>query len=157
MQEPQPHFELLTTAVYPSISSGELGRLLLDNGYDAVPLPGTPPIGYRVLTQPRFRALLQTPFDRRPGDFGAIFLSAYTSLPAALSESVAQAVRSKTMFAHVLVNALGHLTASHTVVVVGGVTKYYLRDQLWYWKNDLEKICDEVRRQARAQAGATLH
>ena len=51
------------------------------------------------------------------------------------------------MVAHVTTNRRGRLVASHTLVVCGGITEYYLRDQLWYWTQDLARIRAEVSKQ----------
>ncbi|MEX0733233.1 MAG: hypothetical protein WD944_11345 [Steroidobacteraceae bacterium] len=54
----------------------------------------------------------------------------FVDLPAAISAAVIQASRWKTMYAHVDMNRHGRLAATHTLVVCGGITEYYLRDQL---------------------------
>ncbi len=40
---------------------------------------------------------------------------------------------------------------------VGGITDYYLRDQLWQWARDLERIRSEACRQLRLVLGRTVH
>ena len=51
----------------------------------------------------------------------------------------------------------GALVATHTLVVSGGITEYYLRDQLWHWTRDLEKVRDEARKQLGRVFGRTVH
>ncbi|MFZ2508418.1 MAG: hypothetical protein WAW79_08115 [Steroidobacteraceae bacterium] len=51
----------------------------------------------------------------------------------------------------------GRLLMAHTLVISGGITEYYLRDQLWYWVRDLERIRDEIRKQLRRVLGQTVH
>lgn len=147
----------INAPVYPSISHEELGRLLQKYGYDAEPVHEEGRIGYRTLTQPRFTAWLQTPFNLRPGEFASVFLFACVNQPAAISVAVIQALRWKTIYAHVDMNRQGRLAATHTLVVSGGITEYYLRNQLWHWKRDLELLRDEVRKQGRLPAGSTVH
>jgi hypothetical protein len=145
------------TLVYPSIGHAELGRLLRKHGYDAEAIEEDGRSGYRTLSQPRFTAWLQTPFDKRPGEFAAIFLWAAINLPAAVSAEVIQTMRWKTMYAHVNMNPRGRLTATYTLVVSGGITEYYLRNQIWHWARDLELIRNEVRKQLRLVLGRTVH
>jgi hypothetical protein len=145
------------TLVYPSIGHAELGRLLQKHGYDAEAIGEDGRNGYRTLSQPSFTAWLQTPFPGRPGEFAAIFLSATFNLPATVSAEVVQAMRWNTMYAHVDMKLHGRLAATHTLVVSGGITEYYLRDQLWHWMRDLELIRNEVRKQLRLVPGQTVH
>lgn len=145
------------TLVYPSIGHAELGRLLQKYGYDAEPIEEAGRSGYRTLSQPGFTAWLQTPFPERPGEFAAIFLWASFDLPAADSAEVIRAVNWKTMYAHVAFKPRGTLLATHTLVVSGGITEYYLRNQLWHWMSDLKSIREAVRKQAHSVAGQTLH
>ncbi len=145
------------TLVYPSIGHAELGRLLQKDGYDAEAIENDGHSGYRTLSQPRFTAWLQTPFPGRPGEFAAIFLWAALVLPASVSAEVIQAMRWKTMYAHLHMNPQGRLLATHTLVVSGGITEYYLRNQLWHWTRDLECIRIEIRRQLRLVLGQTVH
>jgi hypothetical protein len=116
MKDSIPSTGPVRTLVYPSISHAEFGRLLQKYGYDAEPVHEKGRIGYRTLTQPRFTAWLQTPFDLRPGEFAAVFL-----------------------------------------FVCGGITEYYLRNQLWHWMRDLKRLRVEVRKQTRLLAGSTVH
>jgi hypothetical protein len=145
------------TLVYPSIGHAELGRLLQKYGYDAEAIEEDARSGYRTLSQPRFTAWLQTPFPGRPGEFAAIFLWATFRLPATVSAEVIQAMRCNTMYAHVDMKSNGPLAATHVIVVSGGITEYYLRNQLWHWVRDLERTCNEVRKQLRLVLGQTLH
>ena len=61
------------------------------------------------------------------------------------------------MVAHMDINRHGRLVVAHTLILGGGITEYYFRDQLWYWMRDLERIRDEIRKQSRLAAGSTLH
>jgi hypothetical protein len=145
------------TLVYPSIGHAELGRLLRKHGYDAEAIEEDGRRGYRTLSQPRFTAWLQTPFPGRPGEFAAVFLWAALILPASVSAEVIQAMRLKTMHAHLHMNPHGRLLATYTLVVSGGITEYYLRNQLWHWMRDLECIHIEMRRQLRLVLGQPVH
>lgn len=147
----------IRTLVYPSIGHVELGRLLQKYGYDAEAIEEDGRRGYRTLSQPRFTAWLQTPFAGRAGEFAAIFLWAAFDLPAAVSAEIIQAMRWKTMYAHVDMNADGRLLTTHTLVISGGITEYYLRNQLWHWVRDLELIRNEARMQLRLVLGQTVH
>ncbi len=147
----------LRTLVYPSIGHAELGRLLQKYGYDAEAIEEDGRSGYRTLSQPRFTAWMQTPFTGRPGEFAAIFLWASAHLPARVSAEVIQALRWKTMCAHMDMQPGGELLSTHTLVVCGGITEHYLRNQLWYWVRDLERIRNEVRKQLRLVLGQTVH
>jgi hypothetical protein len=145
------------TLVYPSLGHAELGRLLQKYGYEAEAIEEDGRSGYRTLSEPRFTAWLQTPFPRRPGEFAAIFLWATLNLPASVSAEVIRALRWRTMCAHVNMKPRGQLVSTYTLVVYGGVTEYYLRDQIWYWMRDLERIRNEVRKQLRLVLGQTVH
>ncbi len=147
----------IRTLVYPSIGHVELGRLLQKHGYDAEAIEEDGRCGYRTLSQPRFTAWLQTPFSGRTGEFAGIFLWADFRLPAAVSAEIIQAMRWKTMYAHVDMNPSGRLLMAYTLVISGGITEYYLRDQLWYWVRDLERIRNEIRKQLRRVLGQTVH
>jgi len=147
----------IQTLVYPAIGHAEFGRLLQKYGYDAEAIKDKDRMGYRTLGAPRFTAWMQTPFHKRPGEFAAIFLWARLRLQAAIVGDVLQAVRWKTMYAHLNVDRDGALVAAHTLVVSGGITEYYLRDQLWHWARDLKKISNEARRQLGLAYGRTVH
>ena len=157
MNEVIPATGPVTTLVYPSIGHAEFGRLLQKYGYDAEPVNEDDRIGYRTLSQPRFTAWMQTPFNQRPGEFAAIFLFERISLTVALSSDVIQALRGKLMYAQLDVNRQGRLFVSHTLVVGGGITEYYLRNQLWHWKSDLTQVRNEIRKQGRRVLGQTVH
>ena len=157
MEEPIPSTGPINAPVYPSITHEELGRLLQKFGYDAEALTHSRDQGYRTLTEPQFTAWLQTPFRPRPGEYAGVFLHAHANLSPEISAAVLQVVRFKTMVAHLDVNKHGRLVAAHTLVIGGGITEYYFRDQLWYWMRDLERIRDEIRKQSRLAAGSTLH
>ncbi len=90
-------------------------------------------------------------------EFASIFLHGQVHLPYAVAAASVHELNWKMMVAHVTTNRRGHLVASHTLVVCGGITEYYLRDQLWYWVKDLELIRAEVRKQTRRAAGSRLH
>jgi hypothetical protein len=147
----------IQTLVYPAIGHAEFGRLLQKFGYDAEAIKEKGRVGYRTLGVPRFTAWMQTPFPARPGEFAAIFLWARVRLPTRILADVLQAVRWKTMYAHLNVDRDGALVATHTLVVSGGITEYYLRNQLWHWVRDLAKIADEARRQLGLADGRTVH
>jgi hypothetical protein len=157
MEEVVPTSGPITTLVYPSISHAEFGRLLQKYVYDAEPVTENERIGYRTLSQPRFTAWMQTPFQPRPGEFAAIFLCDRLHLTPGLAANVVQALRGKLMYAQLDVNRHGCLAASHVLVVGGGITEYYLRNQLWHWKSDLTTMRDEIRKQARRILGQTVH
>ena len=145
------------TLVYPSIGHAELGRLLQKHGYDAEAIVEEGRSGYRTLSEPRFTAWMQTPFPGRPGEFAAIYLWAGFKTPASVSAEVIQAMRWKTMYAHLAMNRHGQLVMTYTLVVFGGITEYYLLNQLWYWASDLKDIRSEVSKQSRLVLGQTVH
>lgn len=147
----------LQTNVYPSISYEEFGRLLRKYGYAAEALIDQNRFGYRTLAEPNFSAWMQTPFRGRPDEFASVFLHGQVDLPFAVAAAAVHDINWKMMVAHVTLNRRGRLVASHTLVVCGGITEYYLRDQLWYWTKDLQRIRAEVRKQTRRAAGSTLH
>ena len=157
MNEVVPSTGPVTTLVYPSISHAEFGRLLQKYGYDAEPVTEEDRIGYRTLSQPRFTAWMQTPFKPRPGEFGGVFLFECYALPAGLTAAVIQALHGRLMYAHAEPKRNGSLAVAFTLVISGGITEYYLRDQLWHWKNDLTKVRDEIRKQGRRTLGMTVH
>jgi hypothetical protein len=157
MAEPFPTSGPVTTTVYPSISYDEFGRLLRKFGFAAKALVDRGRFGYRSLAEPCFGAWMQTPFRGRPDEFASIFLHGHVHLPHAVAAASVHELNWKMMVAHVTTNRRGRLVASHTLVVCGGITEYYLRDQLWYWVKDLELIRAEVRKQTRRAAGSTLH
>lgn len=157
MEEPIPSTGPINAPVYPSIGYEELGRLLQKFGYDALPSQDNDRLGYRTLTEPRFTAWLQTPFPPRPGEYAAVFLHAYSDLPPAISAAVLQATRFKMSVAHLDMNKHGRLVVAHTLILCGGITEFYLRDELWRWMQDLKHIHDEIRKQSRLAAGYTLH
>jgi hypothetical protein len=147
----------IETAVYPSISYDEFGRLLRKYGYAAESLIDRNRFGYRTLAQPYFAAWMQTPFRGRPDEFASVFLHSQVDLPPVAAAAAVHELNWKMMVAHVTTNRRGRLVASHTIIVCGGITEYYLRDQLWYWTKDLARIRAEVCRQTRRAAGSTLH
>ena len=143
--------------VYPSIGIEELGALLRQSGYELEPISGSPRPGYRALTEPRFTVELTTPFSPRPGEFGIIHLWTRIAVPpAVLADSLAK-MRLRSTFAFLFADQRGNLVVSHQVVVIGGVTKHYLRDQFWYWRKNLERVQEMVRSSLAASAGLTLH
>jgi hypothetical protein len=143
--------------VYQSIGLEEFGRLLRKFGYVVAPHQEDEREGYRILVEPRFTALLRSPLQHRPGEFRDIFLYAYADLSVAISAAALQALRKKSTLAHLDLGRHGRLAATHAVFLAGGVTEYYLRNQLWYWKNDLQLMVDEVKKQITRHAGLTLH
>ena len=147
----------IQTLVYPSIGHAELGRLLQKHGYDAEAIEEDGRSGYRTLSQPGFTAWLQTPFPGRPGEFAAIFLWATFKLPTTVSTEVIQALHWNAMYAHMDMKPGGRLVSTYTLAVSGGITEYYLRNQLWFWIRDLECIRNEVRKQLRLALGQTVH
>lgn len=157
MNEAIPATGPLMTLVYPSIGHAEFGRLLAKYGYDAEAVEEDGRIGYRTLCVPRFTAWMQTPFEPRPGEFGAIFLFERFQLTESLAAAVVQAARPRMIFAHIDMRRNGGFAATHTLVVSGGITEYYLRNQLWHWKRDLERIRLEIGVQARRVLGTTVH
>jgi hypothetical protein len=157
MSETIPAYGPLKTDVYPSISYDEFGRLLRKYGHPAEAILDRNRFGYRTLTEPRFGAWMQTPFRRRPDEFASVFLFSQADLAPADAATIMRGINWKMMVAHVSTNGRGRLFAAHTLVVCGGITEYYLRDQLWYWTKDLELIRAEVRKQTRRAAGSTLH
>lgn len=157
MEETIPSTGPISALVHPSLGHQDLGAILRDAGFDAEPFEDGERIGYRTLTQPRFTVQLQTPFDKRPGEYAALFLYGRIQLTPAIAAEVIRLQRSRTMFAHLDVSRRGRLFVNHTVVIAGGVTTHYLRNQLWHWQKDLEQICHEVRRQMRLAAGSALH
>jgi hypothetical protein len=157
MEETIPSTGPINAPVYPSIGHEELGRLFQKFGYDAEALPDGKDKGYRTLSEPRFTAWMQTPFTPRPGEYAAVFLHTYWDLPSAISAAVLQATRFKMSVAHLDRNKHGRLVVAHTLILCGGITEFYLRDQLWRWMRDLQQVRDEVKKQSRLAAGWTLH
>lgn len=157
MEEALPTSGPIQAAVYPSISYDEFGRLLRKYGFPAEPLVDAGRFGYRTLTEPRFTAWMQTPFKGRPDEYAAVFLHGFIDLRPAVALASVHALNWKLMVAHVTTSGFGRLAVAHTLIVNGGITEYYLRDQLWHWSRDLRCIRDEIRKQARRAAGATLH
>ncbi len=157
MSETIPAYGPLKTNVYPSIGYEEFGRLLRKYGYAAQALIDQGRFGYRTLAEPCFRAWMQTPFRGRPDEFAAVFLHGQVDLPYDFAAASLQELNWKMMVAHVATNRRGRLVAAHTLTVSGGITEYYLRDELWRWTKDLERIRAEVRKQTRRAAGSTLH
>jgi len=157
MEEALPNSGPIQAAVYPAISYEEFGRLLRKYGFPAEPLTKNGRFGYRTLTEPCFTAWMQSPFKGRPDEYASVFLGGFVDLPPALARASMHALNWKLMVAHVTTSRLGRLAVAHTLIVHGGITEYYLRDQLWHWSQDLQRIRDEVRKQARRAAGATLH
>jgi hypothetical protein len=157
MEEIMPRCETLTTQVYPSLNGEAFGWLLRKFGYVIEPVTERAQPGYRVLTRPKFRALLQTPCDARPGEFAGVFLYAYLHATPEISAAVLQDMRWKTLFAHLTMHREGHIAATHTIFVCDGITESYLQGQLSYWTRDLDDVRRAVIRQARLLAGSTLH
>lgn len=157
MSETLPTYGPVNTNVYPSISYEEFGRLFRKYGYAAEALIDQGRFGYRTLTDPHFGAWMQTPFRGRPDEYASIFLHGQVDLPPVVAAAALHDINWKLMVAHVTMNRRGRLVASHTLVVCGGITEYYLRDQLWHWTKDLALIRAEVRKQTRRAAGSTLH
>ena len=157
MAESFPTSGPVTTSVYPSISYDEFGRLLRKFGYAAEPVFDQSRFGYRTLVEPRFRAWMQTPFRGRADEFASVFLHGQVRLPYTIAAASVHQLNWKLMVAHVTTNRHGRLVASHTIIVCGGITEYYLRDELWRWTKDLACIRAEVRKQSRRAAGSTLH
>jgi hypothetical protein len=157
MSETLPGYGPIQTDVYPSISYEEFGRLLRKYGYAAEALVDQNRFGYRTLAMPYFGAWMQSPFRRRPDEFASVFLFHHVDAAPGDATAIMRVINWKMMVAHVSANGRGRLYAAHTLVVTGGITEYYLRDQLWYWVKDLGRIRAEVRKQARRAAGSTLH
>jgi hypothetical protein len=157
MSEALPTYGPVNTSVYPSISYEEFGRLLRKYGYAAEALIDQGRFSYRTLAEPHFGAWMQTPFRGRPDEFASIFLHGQVDLPPVVTAAALHDINWKLMVAHVTMNRRGRLVASHTLVVCGGITEYYLRDELWRWTKDLACIRAEVRKQSRRAAGSTLH
>jgi hypothetical protein len=143
--------------VYQSIGHEEFGRLLRKFGYAIAPPLDEGRQGYRTLAEPRFTALLRAPLQQRAGEFGEIFIYAYTDLSIAVSAAVIQALRRRMTYAHLDMNVRGRLAATHFIALTGGVTESHLRTQLWYWKTDLDRVIEEVKRQVAAHSGSWLH
>lgn len=157
MEDAIPDSGPINAPVHPSLGLTDLGALLRDAGFDAEPYEDDGRVGYRMLTEPRFTVLLQTPFDKRPGEYCALFLHGSVRLTPDTSAAVIHALRLKTMFAHLATNLSGRLFATHTIIIAGGVTAFYLRNQLWHWQKDLRMLQDEVRKQTRRVLGQTVH
>lgn len=58
---------------------------------------------------------------------------------------------------YVSMNRLGQLVTTYTLVVSGGITEYYLRNQFWHWACDLKLIRSEANKQSRLVLGQTVH
>lgn len=157
MEEALPASGPIQASVYPSISYEEFGRLLRKHGYPARAVVEANRFGYRTLAEPRFSAWMQTPFRGRPDEYASVFLHGRVTLPPAVAALAAQALDWKLMVAHVSADGRGRLYVAHTLIVHGGITEYYLRDQLWHWAADLRRIRDEVRKRLRRTLGSTLH
>ena len=157
MSETIPSYGPIQTNVYPSISYDEFGRLLRKYGYAAEALIDRNRFGYRTLATPCFGAWMQSPFRRRADEFASVFLFHHVDVSPADAAAIMRGINWKMMVAHVSANGRGRLYAAHTLIVCGGITEFYLRDQLWYWAKDLERIRAEVRKQTRRAAGSTLH
>lgn len=152
-----PGYEPILAPVYPSIGFDELGRLLREAGYDIEAIAQDPRPTYRMLTQPGFTIELTTPFSPRPGEYGAIHLWTRMPLPSRILADVLREMRWRCTFAHLLIDQRGNLVMWRQVVVFGGITAYYLRDQFWYWRKDLERVCQEVRKFLALSRGWRLH
>jgi hypothetical protein len=134
------HYEPVLAPVYPSIGFEDLGRLLRDNGYDIEPVAEAPRPTYRALSAPQFTIELTTPFARRPGEYGLIHLWTRMRVARQVLTDLLPVMRLRSTFAFLFLDNRGSLVVSHQVVVTGGVTAYYLRDQFWYWSRNLERI-----------------
>jgi hypothetical protein len=148
---------LVTAQVYASIDHAELGRLLEKYGYDAERFDDDGRPAWRTLTAPRFTALPQSPLRSQPGEFESVFLYAYVFGTPAISAAVVRNLQWKTIFAHLIVHKSGHIAATHSIQLTGGVSERFVREQLWTWLRDLERVRDEIRKQLRKAAGSTLH
>ena len=157
MEEVLPTPRLVTAPVYASINHAELGRLLHKYGYDAERIDDDGRPAWRTLTSPRFTAFPQSPFRSQPGEFESVFLYAYVFGTPAISAAVIRNLQWKTVFAHLIMHKSGHVAATHSIQLTGGVSERFVREQLWTWMRDLERVLDEVRKQHRKAAGSTLH
>ncbi|MFZ2509173.1 MAG: hypothetical protein WAW79_11960 [Steroidobacteraceae bacterium] len=152
-----PNYEPILAPVYPSIGFDELGRLLREAGYDIEAIAQNPRPAYRMLTKPGFTIELTTPFNLRPGEYGVIHLWARMPLPPRILADVLREMPLQCGFAHLLTDQRGNLVMCQHVVVAGGITAHYLRAQFWYWRKDLEQVCQEVRRSLAPSTGWRLH
>jgi hypothetical protein len=150
-------FEPILAPVYPSIGFEDLGNLLRKNGYEIEPIARKPWPGYRTLTEPRFTIELTSPFSKRPGEYGLIHMWTRIHLPPPVLADVIQRMQTRSTFAHLLVDHRGNLVVTYQVVVIGGVTAHYLRDQVWYWRKNLERVHETVRAALAAASGQILH
>lgn len=107
MEETLPATGPINAPVHPSLGHADLGALLRDAGFDAESFEDDGRLGYKTLTEPRFSVLLQTPFDKRPGEYAALFLYGRMQLSPHIAFEVIQALRCKTMFAHLDMNRRG--------------------------------------------------
>jgi len=157
MEELMPRCETLTAQAYPSLNHEAFGWLLRKFGYVIEPVRDDGRPGYRVLTQPKFRAILQTPCDARPREYAGIFLYAYLYATPEISATVLRSVRGSPLLAQLAMHRQGHLAAMHNILVSDGITESYLRSQLAFWRRDLEDVRGAVIRHARSLAGSTIH
>lgn len=157
MSDDIPSSGPVSSLVYPAISHDEFGRLLRKYGYDAEVIVEHGRIGYRTLTVPRFSAWMQTPFRGRPDEFAAIFLFERYFLTPPLSAEVVRALGGALTCAHAYSRHQGGFMVDHTLIVCGGITEYYLRDELWRWQRDLERVRKEIGRHCRQALGTTVH
>jgi hypothetical protein len=157
MEEILPTPRLVTAQVYASINHAELGRLLQKYGYDAGRIDDDGGPAWRTLTAPRFTAFPQSPVRSQPGEFESVFLYAYVFGTPAISATVIRNLQWRTVVARLIVHKSGHVAATHSIQLTGGVSERFVREQLWTWMRDLERVRDEVRKQLRKAAGSTLH
>lgn len=54
-------------------------------------------------------------------------------------------------------NGRGTLVVVQQIIVGGGITAYYLRDQFWHWCQTLKDVRDAVRSNLARLQGETLH
>jgi hypothetical protein len=158
MDETLPTSGPIQAAVYPALSYDEFGRLLRKFGYPAQPALDQGRFGFRTLTEPRFSAWMQTPFRHgRHDEFASVFLFGHVTVPTLIAPAALRALQWELMFAHLTLKHASRLVATHTLVVHGGVTEHYIREQLGYWVGDLERIRIEVRSQTRRAMGSQRH
>lgn len=157
MEEILPTPRLVTAQVYASINHAELGRLLRKYGHDAGQVDDDGRPAWRTLAAPRFTALPQSPLRSQPGEFESVFLYAYVFGTPAISAAVIRNLQWKTIFAHLIMHNSGHIAATHSIQLTGGVSERFVREQLRTWMQDLERVRHEVTRQLRKAAGSTLH
>ena len=155
------HIEQVTgpvsALVYPTIRFEELGRLLHKFGFDAERIDDGGGPAWRTLGSPRFTALLPNTRGSRPSASEFVFLYAHLFSTHDISPTVVRDLRWKTIYAHLIVHNSGHIAATHDLMLAGGVTERYLREQLRTWRRDLEIVRNAIRNQLRRAAGSSLH